>query len=358
VAICGWLGVLAGVLGAAGAIILLAVEPAVGRDRFSYPFTPAGFVAAQVLFSIQHLGLLAGLYGLWRSGAVGTSRVGWLGCWGAIVGMGLLSVMELVAISGSEAAYPSPQANMIESLYGIPSVLIGLSLIAAGIAVIRARRWHGWRRALPLLLGVYVFVPLTPALFASYVAARLAIGGWMLGFAFLGWALIKVARETPVATGVSVTPMIKVDESVVIDRPAEDVFAYVSDGTNAPRWQRGLREVRRTTEGPIGVGTRHTVERDFMGRRLTLTNEFTRYEPNTLVAFDWKGTVPGQASYIVEPVEMARTKLTSRVEMRPSGLLRLAEPVMAAGLARDVKANLVTLKRLLEGNVPTSDSDE
>jgi hypothetical protein len=47
---------------------------------------------------------------------------------------------------------------------------------------------------------VYVFVPLTPALFASYVAARLAIGGWMLGFAFLGWALIKVARETPSAS--------------------------------------------------------------------------------------------------------------------------------------------------------------
>jgi uncharacterized protein YndB with AHSA1/START domain len=152
--------------------------------------------------------------------------------------------------------------------------------------------------------------------------------------------------------------MIKVDESVVIDRPAEDVFAYVSDGTNAPRWQRGLREVRRTTEGPIGVGTRHTVERDFMGRRLTLTNEFTRYERSTLVAFEWTGTVPGQASYIVEPVGMARTRLTSRVEMRPSGLLRLAEPLIVAGLTRDVKGNLVTLKRLLEGTVPTSDSDE
>lgn len=148
-------------------------------------------------FSIHHLGLLAGLYGLWRSGAVGTSRLEWLGCWGAIVGMGLLSIMELVTISGSDAAYPSPQANVIESLYGIPSILIGLTLIAAGTAVIRARRWHGWRRALPLLLGVYVFVPLTPALFAPHVAARLAIGGWMLGFAFLGWALIKVARETP-----------------------------------------------------------------------------------------------------------------------------------------------------------------
>jgi hypothetical protein len=194
-AIFGWLGLLAGIMGPASAIFLLMVEPAVGRDRFSYPFTPAGFVAAQVWFSIHHLGLLAGLYGLLRSGAIGTSRLGRIGSWGAIVGMGLLSIVELVAISGSDAARPSPSANLIESLYGIPSVLIGLSLIAAGIAVIRAGRWHGWRRALPLLLGVYVFVPLTPALFASYEAARLAIGGWMLGFAVLGWALILTARE-------------------------------------------------------------------------------------------------------------------------------------------------------------------
>lgn len=195
-ALCGWLGLLAGVLGAAGAIVLLSVEPAVGRDRFSYPFTPAGFVTAQVWFSIHHLGLLARLYGLWRSRAAGSSRLGRLGCWGAIVGMGLLSIMELVAISGSDAAYPSPLSNLIERLYGIPSVLIGLSLIATGIAVIRSGRWRGWRRGLPLALGVYVFVPLTPALFASYVAARLAIGGWMLGFALLGWAVIKEAKAT------------------------------------------------------------------------------------------------------------------------------------------------------------------
>ena len=46
--------------------------------------------------------------------------------------------------------------------------------------------------------------------------------------------------------------MLTVEGSIVIGRPAEDVFAYVSDQTNAPRWQRGLLEVRRTTDGPIG----------------------------------------------------------------------------------------------------------
>lgn len=142
--------------------------------------------------------------------------------------------------------------------------------------------------------------------------------------------------------------MFVVEESTVIERAANDVFAEVSDQTNAPRWQRGLAEVRRTTAGPIGVGTRHSVVRTFMGRRLELTNQYTRYEPDRLVEFAFEGSMPGIASYVVEPGDGELTKLVARIEIRPSGLARLAEPLMAAAMRRDVVANLATLKTLLE----------
>ena len=142
--------------------------------------------------------------------------------------------------------------------------------------------------------------------------------------------------------------MITVERSIVVERSAEDVFAYVSDQTNAPRWQRGLAEVRRTTADPIGVGTKHTVVRTFMGRTLELSNEYTRFEPDRLVEFRVGGSIPGQASYIVESTGAGRAKLTSRIEMQASGLLRLAEPLMAATLRRDLEANLGTLKTQLE----------
>jgi hypothetical protein len=205
-AVYGWLGVVAGVLGVASAFFLLAVEPAVARDRFSYPFTPVGFAVAQGWFFVQHLGLLAALYGLWQSGSVGTSWPGRLGSWGAMAGMSLLAVTELVAISAANSAYPSAQTGTLDGLYGVSSILIGASLIVAGIAVIRAGRWHGWRRVLPLLLGLYVFVPLTPALFASWTLARLAIAGWMLGFAVLGWALVETAKRAATASTATATP--------------------------------------------------------------------------------------------------------------------------------------------------------
>jgi len=143
--------------------------------------------------------------------------------------------------------------------------------------------------------------------------------------------------------------MITVEKSIVIDRPVEDVFAFVSDHTNAPRWQRGLLEVRRASDGPIGVGTRHTFVRTFMGRRLEASNVFTHYEPSRLVAFNATSNwLPGHGSYVVEPDGTDRARLIARVELRPSSLFRAAEPLMAAALRREVDANLSDLKGLLE----------
>ena len=44
-----------------------------------------------------------------------------------------------------------------------------------------------------------------------------------------------------------VVRMIEVVPHLDVDRPAAEVFAFVSDQLNAPHWQRGLHEVRRTT---------------------------------------------------------------------------------------------------------------
>jgi hypothetical protein len=46
----------------------------------------------------------------------------------------------------------------------------------------------------PLALGVYVFVPLLPAIFGPMVLGRIAIGVWMLLFGALGVALTRADR--------------------------------------------------------------------------------------------------------------------------------------------------------------------
>jgi uncharacterized protein YndB with AHSA1/START domain len=142
--------------------------------------------------------------------------------------------------------------------------------------------------------------------------------------------------------------MIRVEKSGVIERPVEEVFAYIADQTNAPAWQSGLVEVRRTTEGPIGVGTKHTLARMFMGRRMEADNEYVAYEPNRRIAFKvTSGPMRAEASYLFEAVPEG-TKVTSTIEMDTSGFMSLAEPLIAASLRREVKAAIPVLKDLLE----------
>jgi hypothetical protein len=177
-------------IGAAAGIFLIVYPAAVDDSRFSYPFTATGFTIAQVVFTGQHLGLAVVLAAIWTSGAAGRSGLGRIGVGGGVLTMLGLAALELVAISARNSPYPSPKTDTIEAWYGVVSTAIGVFLIVAGIAVVRAKVWAGWQRYLPLALGIYVFVPLTPGIFGPFVVARLVITGWMALFAVLGWVLL------------------------------------------------------------------------------------------------------------------------------------------------------------------------
>jgi uncharacterized protein YndB with AHSA1/START domain len=151
--------------------------------------------------------------------------------------------------------------------------------------------------------------------------------------------------------------MIRAARSIVIERSVEDVFAFVGDQTNAVRWQAGIVEVRRLTDGPIGVGSRHTIVRTFMGRRLTVDNEYTAFDPDTRIAFrTTSGPMPLESSYTVEPVE-GGTRVTSTIAMDASGFLSLAEPLIAVGLRREMDAAFRELKRVLEAPAPVASTE-
>lgn len=98
-------------------------------------------------------------------------------------------MIELVAILAAHASNAAPPITVIEGSYAI-SAVIGVGLIMAGVWVLRHGSWRGWPRFLPLALGIYVFVSLTPALSGPFVAGRIAIMGCMLLFALLGSGLL------------------------------------------------------------------------------------------------------------------------------------------------------------------------
>ena len=61
--------------------------------------------------------------------------------------------------------------------------------------------------------------------------------------------------------------MVPIEGEIVIKRPLEEVFDFVADERNEPRYNPQMRRVELVTPGPIGLGTRFRVEMTRMGRR-------------------------------------------------------------------------------------------
>ncbi len=187
----GALCLAAGILGATSGIFLAVYPAQVSEDMFSYPLTADGFTVIQIWFFVQHLGLLAGIAALANAAVMAQGRSARWGSGLAVSGMALLAVTELIAITARTSTYPGEGTGLLDVLYGASSVAVGVGLILAGIAVRNGGRWSGWRGLVVLVAGIFVFVPMMPALMGPFILARLAITAWMLLFAALGYALWK-----------------------------------------------------------------------------------------------------------------------------------------------------------------------
>ncbi|GAA2010591.1 hypothetical protein [Microbacterium ulmi] len=191
----GWAAVVAGVTGVAGAVFLLVVPPAASPDVFNYPLSPTGFVVVQVAFGIHHVLTAVALWAFWRAGFAGRGRFADAAGLSAAATMAMLGVWELVVISGNGAPYPSDDLVWIDVGYGTLSLLSGVALVLLGVAAVRARVLAGVWRWVVLAIGIWVFVPMTPALAGGFVLGRVAIGTWLLLFALLGWAMLRWATD-------------------------------------------------------------------------------------------------------------------------------------------------------------------
>lgn len=142
--------------------------------------------------------------------------------------------------------------------------------------------------------------------------------------------------------------MIKIEQSVVINRPIEGVFTMLTDVDRWEQWAGELSEVKKTSEGPLGVGSTFIGVVKLLGRRMENTHEVTEYEPSRKFGFKiTSGPVPGEGGFTFESVA-GGTKVSLAFEAEPGGFFKVAEPVFARTAQRQWETNLATLKDLLE----------
>lgn len=141
-------------------VIGAIVQAGCGIAQILGPLTAGqhGFGLRNTLVAIASLLLLAGLVGLWRTGVASGGKLGQVGLAAAISATGVLIVAELVEPFIGAGAEP---------IYSIASPLLGLGMVLAGIAALRARRWTSWRRFTPLACGLYILLVLLPVFAVS-----------------------------------------------------------------------------------------------------------------------------------------------------------------------------------------------
>jgi carbon monoxide dehydrogenase subunit G len=71
--------------------------------------------------------------------------------------------------------------------------------------------------------------------------------------------------------------------TTVIDRPIEEVFAFLSDGTNDPKFSPRVLEIAKTTDGPVGVGTIYKSTVKDAGVKTQREFKITEFEPPTKI---------------------------------------------------------------------------
>lgn len=142
--------------------------------------------------------------------------------------------------------------------------------------------------------------------------------------------------------------------SLIIDRPVDEVFAFVSDARNVLEWLPVAVERRKITEGPIGVGTRFEATDRMAGRLITHTQEIVAFEQDQRVTTRLSEPWNGDYEIRVEPID-GGTLLSVDSASRPSGLFRLASLMPASVMQGQFEQDYARLKdRLESGDGPAT----
>jgi carbon monoxide dehydrogenase subunit G len=150
--------------------------------------------------------------------------------------------------------------------------------------------------------------------------------------------------------------MVRVEGDIVINRPVEEVFDFVADERNEPRYNSKMRRAEKISEGPIGVGTRYRAEVVSAGRPVTMIIEFTGYDPpRRLVSSTRMSSMDIQYTLTFEPSpEGTRMRWSGDVE--PRGILKQMSPLVAWIGRRQERRIWTGLKRLLEASATSPGS--
>ena len=133
-----------------------------------------------------------------------------------------------------------------------------------------------------------------------------------------------------------------------IDRPREQVAAYLRDPANDTTWIGGIRSARLLTPRPVAVGSQVERVASFLGRRVQYVNEITELTADRLAMRSVRSPFPMRVTYGHRDAGDSTTEVSVRVQGDAGRFYALAAPLLGPAVRRSITRDLRNLKRVLE----------
>ena len=151
--------------------------------------------------------------------------------------------------------------------------------------------------------------------------------------------------------------MPRFQREITIDRPVEEVFDFVTDARNEPRYNSAILSAEKITPGPIDCGTHFILNSKAMGRRTAVEYEITAFErPRRMRSHTIRGLplMDVESTESFEPLG-GSTRMRWKWKVKGRGVLgSLMVPVLARMLGRRLERAFTNIKRVLESSASIS----
>ena len=134
----------------------------------------------------------------------------------------------------------------------------------------------------------------------------------------------------------------------IVERPREEVAAYLRDPANDTEWIGGVRSARLLTPGPVRVGSQVERVAGFLGRRVEYVNEITELTADRLAMRSVRSPFPMRVTYAHRDAGDGTTQVSVRVEGNAGRFYALVGPLLGLAVRRSISRDLRNLKQALE----------
>jgi uncharacterized protein YndB with AHSA1/START domain len=142
------------------------------------------------------------------------------------------------------------------------------------------------------------------------------------------------------------------DVTTEIDKPIEEVFAFLADGQNDKKFSARVQEIRKTTAGPPGVGTIYASTVKDAGMTTKREFEITEFVAPTKIRWAERSknsvTAP-EGGYDLEPTGSG-TKVTLYNVLEGHGFGKLIAPLALSSARKGAPAFGAAIKTAVEAS--------